>query len=61
MKIGPNAIVAAGSVVTKDVPEGSVVAGCPAKVIGRYEDVAKKRLGYKQGETVESTPESCQP
>jgi len=34
VKIGPNAIVAAGSVVTKDVPEGCVVGGNPAKVIG---------------------------
>ena len=44
VKIGPNAIVAAGSVVTKDVPEGSVVAGNPARVIGSYHEVAKKRI-----------------
>jgi acetyltransferase-like isoleucine patch superfamily enzyme len=31
--IGENAIVAAGSVVTKDVPANMVVAGSPAKVI----------------------------
>lgn len=31
--IGENAIVAAGSVVTKDVPADMVVAGSPAKVI----------------------------
>ncbi len=31
--IGENAIVAAGSVVTKDVPANTVVAGTPAKVI----------------------------
>lgn len=31
--IGENAIVAAGSVVTKDVPANTVVAGVPAKVI----------------------------
>lgn len=42
-KIGPNAIVAAGSVVTKDVPEGSIVAGNPAKVIGKIEDFIEKR------------------
>ena len=31
--IGDNAIIAAGSVVTKDVPSNTVVAGVPAKVI----------------------------
>ena len=31
--VGENAIVGAGSVVTKDVPANSIVAGVPAKVI----------------------------
>lgn len=31
--IGENAIVGAGSVVTKDVPAGTIVAGNPAKVL----------------------------
>jgi len=31
--IGENAIVAAGSVVTKDVPDNMVVAGTPAKIL----------------------------
>lgn len=44
VKVGPNAIVAANSVVTKDVPENSVVAGNPAKVIGTYSDVLRKRI-----------------
>ena len=43
VKIGPNAIVAAGSVVTKDVPEGTIVGGNPAKVIGKFEDFVIKR------------------
>ena len=30
--IGDNAIIGAGSVVTKDVPEGAVVYGNPAKI-----------------------------
>jgi len=30
--IGENAIVGAGSVVTKDVPANTIVAGVPAKV-----------------------------
>ncbi|MEK6880946.1 MAG: acyltransferase, partial [Nanoarchaeota archaeon] len=35
VKIGNNAIIGAGSVVTKDVPENAVVAGNPAKIL-RY-------------------------
>jgi len=33
VRIGRNSIIGAGSVITKDVPENSVVAGNPAKVI----------------------------
>ena len=33
VSIGDNSVVAANSVVTKDVPEGSVVAGNPAKIL----------------------------
>jgi len=35
LSIGENAIVGAGSVVTKDVPPGSIVVGNPAKIL-RY-------------------------
>ena len=40
--ISSNAIVAAGAVVTKDVAEGDIVAGVPARPIGRVEDLVKK-------------------
>lgn len=33
LNIGDNAIIAAGSIVTKNVPDGSVVASNPAKII----------------------------
>jgi len=42
--IGPNSIVGAGSVVTKDVPEGCVYAGVPARFICRTEEYAEKCL-----------------
>ena len=35
VKIGKNSVIGAGSVVTKDVPENSIVVGNPAKVIKR--------------------------
>lgn len=37
IKIGNNAIVAAGSVVVKDVPDNAIVAGNPARII-KYRD-----------------------
>lgn len=44
VKIGPNAIVAAGSVVTKDVPPNSVVGGNPARVISDMNTFVDKRM-----------------
>ena len=42
--IGNNVIVAAGAVVTKDVPDNSVVAGVPAKVIESIEEYTEKNV-----------------
>ncbi|WP_369855133.1 DapH/DapD/GlmU-related protein [Candidatus Thalassolituus haligoni] len=39
--VGPQSIVAAGSVVTKDVPPNSIVAGNPAKVIREGVELGK--------------------
>ena len=38
ISIGENAIVGAGSVVTKDVPANSIVAGNPARVLRQIEE-----------------------
>jgi acetyltransferase-like isoleucine patch superfamily enzyme len=40
--IGPNAVVAAGAVVTKDVQPGDVVGGVPAKPISKMDDLVRR-------------------
>lgn len=46
VKIGRGAVVAAGAVVTKDIGEREIVAGIPAKVIGKRK---VKKLSYRLG------------
>jgi len=48
--IGENSLVGAGSVVTKDVPPDRLVAGSPARVIKKIEDIECPLGFYKRGE-----------
>lgn len=54
--IGSNTIVAAGSVVTKDVPEGKIVGGNPAKIIGDTMELAKRRLETTKNRPCDQSP-----
>jgi UDP-2-acetamido-3-amino-2,3-dideoxy-glucuronate N-acetyltransferase len=44
--VGEKAVVGGGSVVTKDVPARTVVAGCPAKKVMTLEQFEKKREAF---------------
>ncbi|XWO33132.1 hypothetical protein JQR86_11375 [Pseudomonas sp. JZ134] len=45
-KIGNGAIIAAASVVTKDIPDFAIVAGVPAKIIGYRFDSEEERAQH---------------
>lgn len=42
--IGEDAVIGSGSVVTNDVPKGTVVAGAPARQIGMTDEIDAERL-----------------
>jgi len=48
VRIGKNSLIGAGSVVTKDVPENSVVVGNPAKVIKTVDQLTCPRGFYER-------------
>lgn len=59
VKIGNNVIIGAGSVVTKDIPDNSVAAGVPARVIKTIDEYRVKaeqeslKLGHLTGKAKE--------
>ena len=58
--IGNDVIVGAGSIVTKSIPDGKIVAGNPARIIGETQefitrikqfDVESKGMSYEKKKT----------
>lgn len=46
VKIGDNVIIAAGTLVNKDVPSNSVWGGVPGHLIGSFDDYLSKRRKF---------------
>ncbi|MDY4128335.1 2,3,4,5-tetrahydropyridine-2,6-dicarboxylate N-acetyltransferase [Peptostreptococcus porci] len=44
VRVGKNSVVASGAIVTEDVPENCVVAGVPAKIIKRTDEVNSEKI-----------------
>ena len=49
VRIGKGSVVAAGAIVTSDVPPGMVAAGCPARVIKTKDDKTSMKTALEQG------------
>jgi len=56
VKVGDHCIVGAGAVVTKDVPNGSIVAGNPAKII--RSNIRTRQWGILEQQGDEHSPPS---
>lgn len=55
VRIGSRVVVGAGSVVTRNIPDNSVAAGNPARVIGTYDDFLKKHAAQMETRPVYHT------
>ena len=51
-RIGDNVIIGAASVVTKDIPSNSVVAGNPAKIVCSFDDYKKRHLDNRNSHPI---------
>lgn len=57
--IGNNVVVGAGTVVSKDIPDNSVVVGNPMRIVGTYEDFRNKYIDiYKKSHIIQKGFES---
>ncbi len=48
VRVGEGSVVAAGAVVIEDVPEDTVVAGCPARVIKRKDEGTTQKTALQE-------------
>lgn len=53
VKIGSNVIIGAGSIVCKDIPDNSVAAGVPCRVMGEFEKLVAKYRNVRKSSTDE--------
>ena len=56
MTIGPNVLVAAGSVVNRDIPPNSCVAGVPARFYAKFDQfIERQQQRIEEGSVFESS------
>ena len=48
VRIGNNVIIGACSLINKDIPDNTVVAGVPGRIIGTFDDFIKKKEATEQ-------------
>lgn len=44
VSVGNRCIIGAGSLVNRSIPDGTIAAGVPARIIGRFDDYERKAL-----------------